>query len=127
MQININPYELFLPVYHEFLLKMKKMLRILHCSRGSGKSRNIALKLNWRCLSETNHRVVIIRDQFVKHSQTTVPEIEGALKMFNPYQRFQFLQAVSVMKFIKHRKKILLSFVNSEFIFLSIDDPEKLK
>lgn len=115
MKIDVN--KIFLPVYQSFLAT-EKYFAILWGGRAAGKSVAIAQKLIYRCITERNHTFLIIRDKMTDHGNSTYKEIVAALNDFG-------LTEYAVLK--RSPLKIEIPDLNSQFIFLGLDDPQRLK
>lgn len=96
------------------------MSRHLSCKggRGSGKSHAIVIKLLFRVLTEKNHKVLVVRQTYNSHRDSTYALIKSYLEKWG---LMQFAHCTV------NPLRISLPDFNSEFIFKGLDDSEKTK
>lgn len=113
----LNLLDLVVPAYHPFF-ESKAYYCVLRGGRSAGKSVAIAQKIIWRCISEKNHRFVVIRDKMTDHSNSTYTELKTAIEMMGITKHAEFY---------KSPIRINMPDFNSEIIFVGLDDPQRLK
>jgi phage terminase large subunit len=108
---------LVVPAYHKFF-ESTKFYCVLRGGRSAGKSVAIAQKIIWRCISEKNHRFVVIRDKMTDHYNSTYQELRSAIISMGIEEHCEFFKSPT---------RIKLTTFKSEILFVGLDDPQRLK
>jgi phage terminase large subunit len=112
MKIDIN--EEIAPKFMPLLWNKDRFV-ILKGSAGTGKSVFTAKKLVWRCLRESKHRHLILRKVAKDIEESIMKEVVDVIDEWELKARVRY----------GHKPKIWLN--DSEFIFVGLDDPERIK
>lgn len=105
------------PTYHDLLYNRSRHLS-LKGGRGSGKSHFVVIKLLFRILTERNHKVLVVRQTYNSHRDSTYALIKSYLEKWNLLQ---------IAHCTTNPLRISLPDFGSEFIFKGLDDAEKTK
>lgn len=112
-----NIYDFIPPTYWDLLHNKSRHLS-LKGGRGSGKSHFCVIKLLFRIFTEENHKVLVVRQTYNSHRDSTYALIKSYLEKWD---LLQFAQCTT------SPLRIHLPDFNSEFIFKGLDDSEKTK
>jgi len=107
------------PIYRPIFKQVKDRYLIVYGGAGSGKSVSIAQKLVYRCLTEKNHKFLVLRKVNKTTLNSVYAEVIGAIK--------GFANLYGLCHFNKTERTITLPHFNSEILCMGLDDPEKIK
>ena len=103
----------FYPLYwdeHDFL--------VMKGSAGSGKSRFVPQKLTYRMCRESGHRIIITRKVQKTLRQSCWAEVKAVHKAWKMEKLWKYNVSLLTMEFLPN---------GNEFVFVGLDDPERLK